>query len=300
MILMTEEYLEDFEQRARAFSGAYTGTSGTLAAMVLHCVAEVRRLQGVLAVTIAQRAQTPRELSFPQYKVMLPLGGVLGLALFLGVVFLRELLDTRVRTAADLAVMQGVRILGTVPELSDDPVAPSKVERAVLHAPRSVVAESSRQIAGQIAKISSQQGVRTIGFLSGLPGAGTTSVVSNTADSLAAGGRKVLVIDANFRRSNLAAAMGVEPDAKGLGDVLHEKATLADAVRRTGGDVDLLAAGTPADRVYELLSGPRFDKVLAEARERFAHSFGSCSFEEPIADLRALGMFPAQQEEVLP
>ena len=43
----------------------------------------------------------------------------------------------------------------------------------------------------------------------------------------------------------------------------------------------------------------RFDEI-AEARERFAHSFGSCSFEEPIADLRALGMFPAQQEEVLP
>jgi polysaccharide biosynthesis transport protein len=232
-------------------------------------LAQLKARDDARTVTIAQRAQTPRELSFPQYKVMLPLGGVLGLALFLGVVFLRELLDTRVRTAADLAVMQGVRILGTVPELSDDPVAPSKVERAVLHAPRSVVAESSRQIAGQIAKISSQQGVRTIGFLSGLPGAGTTSVVSNTADSLAAGGRKVLVIDANFRRSNLATAMGVEPDAKGLGDVLHEKATLADAVRRTGGDVDLLAAGTPADRVYELLSGPRFDKVLAEALERY-------------------------------
>jgi hypothetical protein len=28
---------------------------------------------------------------------------------------------------------------------------------------------------------------------------------------------------------------------------------------------------------------------IAEARRRFAHSFGSCSFEEPIDDLRALG-----------
>jgi hypothetical protein len=62
MILMSEEYLEECEQRARAFSGAYTGTSGTLAAMVLHCVAEVRRLQTVLAVTIAQRDERP-ELS---------------------------------------------------------------------------------------------------------------------------------------------------------------------------------------------------------------------------------------------
>ena len=62
MILMSDEYLEECEQRARSFSGAYTGTSGTLAAMVLHCVAEVRRLQAALAVTIAQRDERP-ELS---------------------------------------------------------------------------------------------------------------------------------------------------------------------------------------------------------------------------------------------
>ena len=35
----------------------------------------------------------------------------------------------------------------------------------------------------------------------------------------------------------------------------------------------------------------KFDEI-AEARERFAHSFGSCSFEEPLADLRGLGLLP--------
>ncbi|MFZ9915536.1 MAG: hypothetical protein ACO3IB_09430 [Phycisphaerales bacterium] len=39
----------------------------------------------------------------------------------------------------------------------------------------------------------------------------------------------------------------------------------------------------------------KFDEI-AEARERFAHSFGSCSFEEPLADLRALGLLPAAEE----
>ena len=29
------------------------------------------------------------------------------------------------------------------------------------------------------------------------------------------------------------------------------------------------------------------------ARERFVHSFGSCSVDEPIADLRAGGLLPA-------
>jgi hypothetical protein len=42
---LTDAYLAECEQRARQFSGAYTGTSGSLAAMVLTLLAEVRRLK---------------------------------------------------------------------------------------------------------------------------------------------------------------------------------------------------------------------------------------------------------------
>jgi hypothetical protein len=42
---LPDEYLQQCEQDARCFSGAYTGTSGTLAAHVLRLLAEVRRLK---------------------------------------------------------------------------------------------------------------------------------------------------------------------------------------------------------------------------------------------------------------
>jgi hypothetical protein len=42
---LTDAYLAECERRARQFSGAYTGTSGTLAADVLRLLAEVRRLK---------------------------------------------------------------------------------------------------------------------------------------------------------------------------------------------------------------------------------------------------------------
>jgi hypothetical protein len=48
---LTDAYLAECEYRARRFSGAFTGTSGTLAAMVLTLLAEVRRLR----VELAQR-----------------------------------------------------------------------------------------------------------------------------------------------------------------------------------------------------------------------------------------------------
>jgi hypothetical protein len=42
---LADEYLAQCEQRARQFQGAYTGTSGTLAADVLRLLFEVQRLK---------------------------------------------------------------------------------------------------------------------------------------------------------------------------------------------------------------------------------------------------------------
>ncbi|MFM1804116.1 MAG: hypothetical protein RL136_995 [Planctomycetota bacterium] len=236
---------------------------------VLANLDQLKARDDARAVSIAKRAQTPREKSFPQLKYMLPLGGVLGLAVFLGFIFVRELLDNRVRYATDLAGIGGLRLLGSIPDLAEDPLGPKKVERVVRDAPKSVVAELSRQLAGQVLKAANQHSVKSIACVSGLPQAGTTSVITNLADSMAASGRKVLVVDANFRRSHLAAAMETEPDARGLGDVLAGNATAVDVIRPAGGDVDIVSAGIPEHRVFELLNTEKFDAFLGEVAARY-------------------------------
>ena len=56
---LSDAYLLEAELRARQFSGAFTGTSGTLAADVLRLLAELSRVKGKLAVTMAQRDERP-------------------------------------------------------------------------------------------------------------------------------------------------------------------------------------------------------------------------------------------------
>jgi len=46
---LTDDDLARMEHRARRFSGAWTGTSGTLAADVMRLLAERRRLLGIIA-----------------------------------------------------------------------------------------------------------------------------------------------------------------------------------------------------------------------------------------------------------
>ena len=236
---------------------------------VLANLDQYKAREDARAVTIAKRAQTPREKSFPQLKYMLPLGIVLTLAAYIAFIFARELLDTRVRYATDLLGVSGLRLLGSVPDIAEDPLGPKKVERVVRDAPKSVVAELSRQLTGHVLKLCTQNSVKTIVCLSGLPEAGTTSMVTNLADSMAASGRKVLVVDANFRRSHLAAAMGTEPDARGLGDVLRGIVSASDVIRPAGGDVDIVSAGTPENRVFELLNTPRFDEFIQSVSARY-------------------------------
>lgn len=55
---LTDAYLQQAEFDARKFSGAYTGTSGTLAAHVLRLLAELSRTKGDLAVERARRVDS--------------------------------------------------------------------------------------------------------------------------------------------------------------------------------------------------------------------------------------------------
>ena len=59
---LTDDYLKECEHRARRFSGAYTGTSGTLAADVMRLLAELSRVKGEIAVEQARREQTTEGL----------------------------------------------------------------------------------------------------------------------------------------------------------------------------------------------------------------------------------------------
>ncbi len=52
---LPDAYLLECEMRARKFSGAFTGTSGTLAADVLRLLRELSRVKGEAAVERARR-----------------------------------------------------------------------------------------------------------------------------------------------------------------------------------------------------------------------------------------------------
>jgi len=95
-------------------------------------------------------------------------------------------------------------------------------------------------------------------------------------------GVKALIIDSDLRMPSLADYLGIETE-RGLSDVLAGTCSMTDAiVRLEPSGLHILPGGEARLDVAELISGPRFKEILADAREMFDYI---------IVDAPPLGIF---------
>jgi len=222
-----------------------------------------------LRVVIAQSERIPDELAFPKMLIMLPAGmlGVLGLVS--GTIVLREVIDQRIKSPSDINLLPRTRLMGWVPDAIEDPSGQGAPETAFRDRPRGVVAENFRQLRSSVLKRMQTPGHRTLVVVGGMPGSGTTTVISNLALACASADQKVLIIDANFRRPAVHRVFALNEGA-GLADVLSGSTTLDAATQRTSdGRVAVLSAGSREKRAFEQLATDAFANVLKEAKGKY-------------------------------
>lgn len=238
--------------------------------VALKSMVGVAQLETSSRVFELQRERVPDKPVFPNILLMVPAGVVLFLGMTASLVFLREMLDQRVKGPGDVAIIPRTRVLGFVPDASEDSAtAADQVSRAFRTASRGVVAESYRQLRAPVLKRVELAGHKTLMVVSGLPASGASSVVSNLAEACAASDRRVLVIDANFRRPAQHKLFG-SGDAPGLSDVLAGESTLRAAAQPTNSpNLSILAAGSARNRVVERFATDAFSEVLAAASAEY-------------------------------
>ncbi len=84
--------------------------------------------------------------------------------------------------------------------------------------------------------------VQVIAIASGKGGVGKTQAAVNLAWSLAARGRRVMVLDANFALPSLDLALGMQPEVT-LADVMDGRCRLGDALFNAPGGFQIIAGG---------------------------------------------------------
>lgn len=141
-----------------------------------------------------------------------------------------------------------------------------------LIAPKSFEAEQYRRLRQHIETVGRERALRVIAVTSPVEGDGKTVTAINLAGALARKrDRKVLLIDADLRRPAVTAKLALTSTDQGLTTALHTtKRPLADfVVPVEGSTLSVLAGGTAGAEAYELLTSPRLEELIAEARKQY-------------------------------
>ena len=218
----------------------------------------------VRATTLAP-ATVPLAPSSPNVLRNLALGAVLGALLGLGVALLRHVLDTKVRSDADVRALTDSPVLGVVSYAEEVPKHPLILRDE----PLSAASESVRRLRTNLQFINVANRPKSIVITSSIPAEGKSTIALNLAASLADTGARVLLVDADLRRPSLAQYLGLE-GAAGLTSVLIGRAQLADVVQPLGeSTLDVLPAGQVPPNPSELLGSTAMAELLEQATRTY-------------------------------
>ncbi|HEX4124786.1 MAG TPA: polysaccharide biosynthesis tyrosine autokinase [Tepidisphaeraceae bacterium] len=214
----------------------------------------------------------PSKPVFPKLSVVLGMSLFLGLALALGIAFLREMTDTSVRSPRDIARVGQLTVLGMIPHSDDDLQSQAaRLPLVIYDAPHSMVAEQFRQVRTRLHHAASLDTTRSILVTGCGPGDGKTTVAANIAAGLALNGRRILLVDANFRRPDLHNIFNLSNEL-GFGDVLGSISLFEQAIRETEvPNLSVIVNGTRPSNPTELLESQLFIDFIERALEEFDH-----------------------------
>jgi polysaccharide biosynthesis transport protein len=159
------------------------------------------------------------------------LGLVLGLVLGVALAFVRDALNTRVRSAEEVQERLGMPLLGRIPQLPKRLVDQDAV--AMLTDPKAPETEVFRILATNLGFANLDRGAKTIMVTSATRGEGKSTTLANTAVALARSGNRVALVDLDLKRPALGRLFGLRHrSVPGIADVALGSAQLNQALVR--------------------------------------------------------------------
>ncbi|WP_426565227.1 polysaccharide biosynthesis tyrosine autokinase [Angustibacter sp. McL0619] len=235
-------------------------------------------------VSVVREPSVPTSPVSPKPVRNLALGLLLGLAAGVGLALLRELLDTSIRTEADVLALTDAPLIGGI-NFDSRAVRRPLIVHDSPHSPR---AESFRQLRTNLQFVDVANHPRSIVFTSALPNEGKSTTTANLAITLAAAGSRTALIEADLRRPRVAEYLGLE-GAVGLTNVLIGQAKLEDVMQPWGtGLIDVLACGPIPPNPSELLGSQVMNDMLRDLENRYDYVIIDAPPLLPVTDAAVL------------
>lgn len=175
---------------------------------------------------------------------------------------IKEQSDRGLRSEQDVKDTLGIPCVGFIPRLSD--IRNVKPHQHMLTEPFSAYTESIRSVVGELWLTTPQRAPRTVLISSSVPGEGKTTAAVSIAVCAASLGRRVLMIDLDFKRPSVSRELG-NNTAGEIFDVLLRNQSVADITTHIPDlGIDYLAMPTSPLDALPILADQRLPLLLNE------------------------------------
>lgn len=214
----------------------------------------------------------------PKALTVFTLATFFGLLTGLGFAYLADVTDKSFRSPDEIRRRLNLPVLGHIPPLLSEEEERAKAEGVAggpdpilctYYKPKSRKAEVFRGIRTALYFSTRGEGHKVIQITSPNMGDGKTTLSTNLAVSIAQSGKRIIIIDADFRRPRIHKIFGATNEV-GFTSVLTGQCELRDAIQSTVvPGLSMLPCGPIPPNPAELLTSPRFKELVDELREQY-------------------------------
>jgi succinoglycan biosynthesis transport protein ExoP len=237
-------------------------------------------------ISIVDRGLVPSRPVFPKKILMLPLGLIVGLFGGVVVAFVLESVDDTLETSEEIESISALPALATIPLMKSRHFFDGNVKGSNQRLPRTglgtiavryrgtLLAEAYQVVCNSVLLAAPEHPPRVLLVTSAVPGEGKSTTSCNLAISLAQRGGRVLLVDADLRRSTLNSLLALDskPTA-GLSSVLAG-ACESEAVSKPVPEVpnlEMISAGPRTPCPSQLLGSNKMNELLERWSTEYDH-----------------------------
>jgi succinoglycan biosynthesis transport protein ExoP len=243
-----------------------------------HQISQLSTLEALQTgnAEVVQQADVPSSPSSPKTTRNTILAGALGLLFGLGLAFLLERLDRRVRDPSGFEQAMSMPTLGAVPESKSLAGTANGTSPSVSFAD----SEAFRMLRTRLRYFNIDKEVRSVLVTSAAPRDGKSTVAWHLAFNAASSGVRTVLLEADFHQPTIAKTRGADP-LPGLSEVLTHQAGLDKATQRvpvghksdgerSSRHLDLVVAGATPPNPAELLESKEMATLLSQLADEYA------------------------------
>ena len=206
----------------------------------------------------------------PKKNILYLVALFLGLGIPFGIIFIYNLLDTKIKDRNDPAFKKSqIPVIAEIPQFKDFKLFADKNDR-------SVHAESFRILFSNVnfsLPLKEENKGQVLLVTSSIMGEGKTFIATNLALAMASYNKKVLVIGGDMRKPKLHLSFNLDKEEKGLSTYLHNKdVDWNDVLVKNNPyneNLDILFSGIIPPNPSNIISNGRFEKLINEAKLKY-------------------------------